>query len=99
MDKKDVVLGAVESPANTGRHLPDYRELSRPMKRPTKVAKVFCVGCGRIIEILPAGAEKLAKKAGLSALPDMTAKYFEVEDCFICGSDFTAVAIRKIEES
>lgn len=94
---KSVLFGAVEPPVKTGRYLPNYQELCRPMKRPTKVAKVFCVGCGRIMEILPAGAEILAKKCGLLALPDMAAKYFEVEDCIICGGNFTDVAIRNIE--
>ena len=98
MDKDDM-LGAVDPPVNTGRHLPDYEKLSRPMKRPTKVAKVFCVGCGKVIEILPQGAQKLAKKAGFPVLPEMTKKYFEVESCIICGNDFTNVAIRDIELS
>lgn len=97
-DKKEM-FGAVEPPPNTGRHLPNYKDLRQPMKNPAKAAKVFCVGCGGMIEILPIGAGKLAKKAGLSALPDMANKYIEAESCIICGDSFDNVAIRDIETS
>lgn len=97
MTDKKVLFGAVEPPVNTGRHLPNYKKLRQPMKNPAKAAKVFCVGCGGMIEILPIGAGKLAKKAGHSILPDMTKRYFEVESCIICGNDFDNVAIRDIE--
>lgn len=94
----DDLVGVVLSPRATGGHQIDRNKITAPLegKEDGMATRVFCKGCGIIVEVNQKSAELLAEMAGGTLPTDLTGWYFETGECLICSSKFIDVCLKKI---
>jgi hypothetical protein len=92
------VLGAVRKPQVTGRYVVDPDTASSPLVQEGTVIRACCLGCGLCLELLEAGAERLAKLAGVQKPEVWGDNYYEAKRCPICDRDYREVALKRISD-
>ena len=92
------VMGAVQRPRVTGRYVVDLETISGPLVQEGTVLGAGCLGCGYCLELLEAGANRLAKLAGAQKPESWDGYYFEAQRCPICDRDYREVALKRISD-
>jgi len=92
------VLGGTRRPPALGGFVVTIKDANKPLVEAKTVVRVFCLGCGRGIEIFSRGAADLARKAGDQVPASWDGYFFEAKRCPICDATYRGVALRKIGE-
>jgi hypothetical protein len=89
------LLGEVTKPKATGGFVITPDVLDVPLQYEGSVVRCFCLGCGESVELIPLGAEALAKRAKAPVPSSWEGYYFTVKRCIVCERKFRYVVLHR----